>query len=142
MTQAVRYEQNEQRQGYRDHYGCNIATSSVDFTLRVPKGSSFEKAIIERYRRCTRVLGSFPGGYSALMLVCARLCHVVSTQKYMNMKHLEAAMEGRLYCWLSSFISRDCKSICKKLLILFSNVKPDTPNHTLYVHLCERTALP
>jgi putative transposase len=45
----------------------------------------------------TRVVGSFPDGNSALMLVCARLRHVAGTQwgnkKYMNMKHLEAALE-------------------------------------------------
>ena len=45
-------------------------------------------------RRRTRVVGSFPDGNSALMLVCARLRHVAGTQwgnkKYMNMKHLEA----------------------------------------------------
>lgn len=44
-------------------------------------------------RRRTRVVGSFPDGNSALMLVCARLRHVSGTQwgnkKYMNMKHLE-----------------------------------------------------
>ena len=44
-----------------------------------------------------RVVGSFPDGNSALMLVCARLRHVAGTQwdnkKYMNMKHLEAALE-------------------------------------------------
>ena len=48
-------------------------------------------------RRRTRVVGSFPDGNSALMLVCARLRHVASTQwgnkKYMNMKHLEAAIK-------------------------------------------------
>ena len=48
-------------------------------------------------RRRTRVVGSFPDGNSALMLVCARLRHVAGTQwgnkKYMNMKHLEAAIE-------------------------------------------------
>ena len=48
-------------------------------------------------RRRTRVVGSFPDGNSALMLVCARLRHVAGTQwgnkKYMNMKHLEAALE-------------------------------------------------
>ena len=47
--------------------------------------------------RRTRVEGTFPGVSSALMLVCARLCHVAGTQwgnkKYMNMKHLEAALE-------------------------------------------------
>ena len=54
--------------------------------------------VIERLnreiRRRTRVVGAFPDGNSALMLVCARLRHVADTQwgckKYMNMKHLEA----------------------------------------------------
>ena len=45
-------------------------------------------------RRRARVVGCFPGGEAALMLVCARLRHVAGTQwgnrKYMNMKHLEA----------------------------------------------------
>ena len=57
--------------------------------------------VIERLnreiRRRTRVVGTFPDGNSALMLVCARLRHVAGTQwgckKYMNMKHLEAAMD-------------------------------------------------
>ena len=48
-------------------------------------------------RRRTRVVGCFPDGNSALMLVCARLRHVPGTQwgnkKYMNMKHLEPALE-------------------------------------------------
>ena len=55
--------------------------------------------VIERLnweiRRRTRVVGTFPDGNSALMLVCARLRHVAGTQwgnkKYMNMKHLEAS---------------------------------------------------
>ena len=42
-------------------------------------------------------VGTFPDGNSALMLVCARLRHVAGTQwgckKYMNMKHLEAALD-------------------------------------------------
>jgi len=53
--------------------------------------------VIERLnreiRRRTRVVGTFPDGNSALMLVCARLRHVAGTQwgskKYMNMMHLE-----------------------------------------------------
>ncbi len=57
--------------------------------------------VIERLnreiRRRTRVLGTFPDGNSALMLVCARLRHVAGTQwgckKYMNMKHLEVALD-------------------------------------------------
>lgn len=44
-------------------------------------------------RRRTRVVGTFPDGNSALMLVCARLRHVASSQwgtkRYLNMKHLE-----------------------------------------------------
>lgn len=55
--------------------------------------------VIERLnreiRRRTRVVGTFPDGNSALMLVCARLRHVAGTQwgnkKYMNMKHLDTA---------------------------------------------------
>ena len=57
--------------------------------------------VIERLnreiRRRTRVVGTFPDGNSALMLVCARLRHVAGTQwgnkKYMNVKHLEAALD-------------------------------------------------
>ena len=57
--------------------------------------------VIERLnreiRRRTRVVGTFPDGNSALMLVCARLRHVAGThwgnKKYMNMKHLEAALD-------------------------------------------------
>lgn len=44
-------------------------------------------------RRRTRVVGTFPDGNSALMLVCARLRHVTGTQwgtkRYMSMKSLE-----------------------------------------------------
>lgn len=53
--------------------------------------------VIERLnreiRRRTRVVGTFPDGKSALMLVCARLRHVTArhwgTRQYMSMKHLE-----------------------------------------------------
>ena len=55
LTQAARYERNEQRQGYRSgHYSRNLTTTSGDVTLKVPKklkGISFETAIMERYRR-------------------------------------------------------------------------------------------
>lgn len=44
-------------------------------------------------RRRTRVVGTFPDGNSALMLVCARLRYVESNswgkKSYMNMRHLD-----------------------------------------------------
>ncbi|NLZ66995.1 MAG: hypothetical protein GX910_05045 [Clostridiaceae bacterium] len=44
-------------------------------------------------RRRTRVVGAFPDGHSALMLVCARLRYMENSmwgsKLYMNMKHLE-----------------------------------------------------
>ena len=57
--------------------------------------------VIERMNREIRprtcVIGTFPDGNSALMLVCARLRHVAGAQwsnkKYMNMKRLEEALE-------------------------------------------------
>ena len=57
--------------------------------------------VIERLDReisCrTRVVSSFPNGNSVLLLACAWLRHVAGTQwgnkKYINMKHLEAAVE-------------------------------------------------
>ena len=57
--------------------------------------------VIERLnreiRRRTRVVGTFPDGNSALMLVCARLRQGAGTQwgskKYMNMKHLEGVSD-------------------------------------------------
>ena len=49
-------------------------------------------------RRRTRVVGTFPDGNSALMLVCARPRYVAGTQwgnkKYMNMMHLEVKEEN------------------------------------------------
>ena len=60
--------------------------------------------VIERLnreiRRRTRVVGTFPDGNSALMLVCARFRHVAGTQwgnkKYMNMKYLEVIEQDLL----------------------------------------------
>ena len=65
--------------------------------MRLPLGA-LANNVIERLnreiRRRTRVVGCFPDGNSALMLVCARLRHVAGSQwgnkKYMSMKHLEA----------------------------------------------------
>ena len=63
---------------------------------RIRTNNVIERLNREIHRR-TRVVGTFPDGNSALMLVCARLRHVAGTQwgckKYMNMKHLEAVMD-------------------------------------------------
>ena len=52
--------------------------------------------VIERLNRERTRVGTFPDENSALMLVCARLRHVVGTQwsnkNYMNTKHLEAVV--------------------------------------------------
>ena len=57
--------------------------------------------LLNREIRCKiRVVGTFPDGNSALMLVCARLRHVAGTQwgkkKYMKMKHLEVIEQDLL----------------------------------------------
>ena len=70
--------------------------------------------VIERMnreiRRRTRVVGAFPDGNSALMLVCARLRYVAGTQwgskKYMNMKHLEAMEQENLVGYSSQITKR------------------------------------
>ena len=52
LTQAARYERNDQRQGYRSgHYSHNLTSTSGYVTLKVPKlkGISFETDITERY---------------------------------------------------------------------------------------------
>ena len=56
------------------------------------------KYVLERInreiKRRTKVVGTFPDGESALMLVCARLRHITSsvwgTKRYLNMEHLRS----------------------------------------------------
>lgn len=61
--------------------------------IKIRTNNAIERLNCE-IRRRTRVVGTFPDGNSALMLVCARLRHVAGTQwgnkKYMCMKHLQA----------------------------------------------------
>ena len=60
--------------------------------LRIRSNNVIER-LNREIRRRTRVVGSFPDGNSALMLVCARLRYVESgswgQKRYMSMKHLE-----------------------------------------------------
>ena len=64
----------------------------VEHWLRLRTNNGIER-LNREIRRRTRVVGCFPDGHSALMLVCARLRHIAGTQwgssKYMDMKHLE-----------------------------------------------------
>ena len=60
--------------------------------IKIRTNNTIERLNREIKRR-TKVVGTFPDGQAALMLVCARLRHVSGTQWgakcYMNMKHLE-----------------------------------------------------
>ena len=58
---------------------------------RIRTNNTTERVNREIKRR-TKVIGAFPDGQSALMLVCARLRHVAATdwgsKRYLNMDHL------------------------------------------------------
>lgn len=59
--------------------------------MRIRTNNTLER-INREIKRRTKVVGTFPDGESALMLVCARLRHVASsnwgTKRYLNMNHL------------------------------------------------------
>ena len=85
---------------------------------RIRTNNIIERLNREIHRR-TRVAGSFPDGNSVLMLVCARLRHVAGTQwgnrKYMNMKHLEDALEdASIAGWLHLY--QDLQTNLRKIL--------------------------
>ena len=69
---------------------CDFPT---EHWIKIRTNNAIER-LNREIRRRTRVVGAFPDGNSAPMLVCARLRHVAGTlwgcKKYMNMKHLEA----------------------------------------------------
>lgn len=61
--------------------------------IRIRTNNALERLNREIKRR-TKVVGTFPDGESALMLVCARLRHVASSawgsKRYLNMEHLKS----------------------------------------------------
>jgi transposase-like protein len=69
----------------REHWRCLRTNNPLERVMR-------------ELRRRTRVVGAFPDGESALMLVAARLRHVASgrwgTRKYMDMSRLYEGQEG------------------------------------------------
>ena len=76
--------------------GLQETLTYMDFPIehwrRIRTNNPLER-IMREIRRRTRVVGNFPDGESALMLVAARLRHIASTKwsskRYLNMKHLE-----------------------------------------------------
>ncbi len=68
--------------------------------LKIKTNNPMERLLKEARRR-TKVVGAFPDGNSALMLVAARLRHVSSTtwgtRKYMNMKLLNEMDQEAMY---------------------------------------------
>jgi len=63
-----------------------------EYWLRIRTNNPLER-IMREIRRRTRVVGAFPDGQSALMLVAARLRHIAGTRwgtkAYLNMKRME-----------------------------------------------------
>lgn len=61
--------------------------------MRIRTNNTLER-INREIKRRTKVVGTFPDGESALMLVCARLRHVASSEwgakRYLNMEHLRS----------------------------------------------------
>ena len=68
--------------------------------LRIKTNNPMERLLKEARRR-TKVVGAFPDGHSALMLVAARLRHVSATtwgtRKYMDMKLLDEMDQEAIY---------------------------------------------
>jgi len=68
--------------------------------LKLKTNNPMER-LLKEVRRRTKVVGAFPDGYSALMLVSARLRHVSATtwgtRKYMNMRLLEEMDKDAVY---------------------------------------------
>ena len=63
------------------------------------KATNLIERVNRELKRRTRVIGAFPDGQSALMLVCARLRYIAGTdwgaKRYLNMQHLfELEKEG------------------------------------------------
>ena len=65
-----------------------------------PNSNNAIERLSREIKRRTKVIGAFPDGQSALILVCARLRHVVATswgaRRYMNMDHLFKTEEDLL----------------------------------------------
>ena len=90
---------------------AELVASSVEETVsymrfpmehwrRIRTNNPLER-IMREIRRRTRVVGAFPDGQSALMLVAARLRHIAGTRwgtrKYLDMDRLKEQEQERLF---------------------------------------------
>lgn len=79
--------------------GASIQFPSEHWS-RIRTNNPMER-IIREIRRRTRVVGAFPDGRSALMLVAARLRHIAGTRwgtrKYLDMDRLKEQDQERLF---------------------------------------------
>jgi putative transposase len=97
----------EKREAMRLSKAADIVRAGVEETLtymalprehwsRVRTNNALER-IRKEVRRRTRVVGAFPDGHSALMLVAARLRHIAGTKwgtrRYLDMERLRTAEE-------------------------------------------------
>ena len=71
------------------------ASGLVEHWHKIHTNNGLER-IMKKIRRRTRVVGSFPDGYSAMMLVGARLRHI-STTKWGTRQYLACKMESWRY---------------------------------------------
>ncbi|WP_033507974.1 IS256 family transposase, partial [Bifidobacterium pullorum] len=69
----------------------------VEHRRRIRTNNMIER-LNREIRRRTRVVGSFPDGRSALMLICARIRYVTanqwSTRRYLDMSRLDGIMQS------------------------------------------------
>jgi len=85
--------------------GIRETLTYMDFPMehwtRIRTNNTLERLNKEIKRR-TKVVGTFPDGESALMLVCARLRHVAGSdwgsKRYLNMDHLKELIITREMC--------------------------------------------
>jgi putative transposase len=92
------------------HQAANVVRKGIDDTLayydfpdahwrRIRTNNPLER-ILREVRRRTRVVGAFPDGNSALMLVAARLRHIAGTRwgtrRYLNMELLKEMDKGEV----------------------------------------------
>jgi len=68
-----------------------------EYWLRIRTNNPMER-IMREIRRRTRVVGCFPDGQSALMLVAARLRHIQSTKRgskiYLNIRLMKEGVDS------------------------------------------------